>query len=63
MPTPTLPRKNQIVTVRLPESETTPPGTFFTGLVATVSRANGEFSVVVQGRPWWFGPEEMAVAL
>lgn len=53
-----LPRKNQIVTVRLHETSESPK-TLFTGLVATVSKAHEEFSIIIGGKAWWFGADEM----
>lgn len=57
-----LPKKNQVVTVVL----STDAGFYgerrtFTGPVATVSRLNGEFSVMINGRANWFGPESIAL--
>ena len=54
----TLPSKNQIVTVRLHETSDSPKR-LFTGLVATVSKAHEEFSIVIGGKLWWFGAGEV----
>lgn len=58
--TASLPKKNQPVTVRLADNHGLfgSRGAPFTALVATVSKANSEFAIVINGAKLWFGADE-----
>lgn len=53
-----LPKKNQTVTLLL-ATDVFGGRKLLTAVVATVSRTHGEFTVIIGGRPQWFGPESV----